>query len=123
LSLLQKSHDFSLASYGRISKFAMVSGATGRVWLFVEFVSRQRYAVACPVNAQEGIVMAASITVMFCVCMVVVMVVDPIGIPAWSNIVMLNCDHRCDKYALFIVSWIGRVSDRCMLAGIVTFSM
>src|SRR5208337_4409567 len=45
------------------------------------------------------------------------------GMPAWSNIVMLNCVHCAERYSLFIVSWIRRVSDLWILAGIVTFSM
>jgi len=58
-------HDSSLLRHDRMMKFAMVSGANG---IFVELLSRQRYAVACPVNAHDGMGMAASMTVIFCVC-------------------------------------------------------
>lgn len=63
------------------------------VCVLVEFVNRQKYAVACPVNAHEGIVIEVSMTVMFCVCCEVDTVADPIGMPELSNRVMLNCVH------------------------------
>ena len=54
--------------HDKILNVAVVSGAIEVYRPFVEFVSRQKYAVACPVNTHDGIVMVASTTVMFCVC-------------------------------------------------------
>ena len=65
LSILMKSRDSSLLRYERILNFAVFSGANGT---FVELLSRQTYTVACPMNAQDGMGMATSMTVMFCVC-------------------------------------------------------
>ena len=53
------SHDCFLVGHDRILNVAMLSGANG---IFVEFDKRQRYTVACPVNAHEGMAIAASIT-------------------------------------------------------------
>ena len=42
----------------------MVSGDSGTEWVFVEFVSKHMYTVACPGNAVEGMMMSELITVM-----------------------------------------------------------
>jgi hypothetical protein len=91
--------------------------------VFEELVSKQRYTVACPVKAHGGIAIDAEMTVMFCVCFLVATVDDPMGIPAWSNIVIFKFDHGYGQFALFIVSVIVMVDDRCMLLSIWTSSM